>query len=255
MKRKHIIITSLLLLAIIPLISIFIYITNDREMVTVAQSQTETFSFANDNEINIAVVGDSWVANEKLDQYIKSELEKSNIDSEIISYGYPGRKTKDIYQKITSEPAIKKVDLMVIVAGVNDSAGHIGKDFYSHHMKNIVTFANINSIYPFVLELPEFSIETNANRFLSQVKHTIYRYLFDKGKLDNINEYRSELETTLSNSDLLYSIIPFGNIIDDYSSSKDLYIDPWHLNDKGNETLGTYIGQFIAKQLEDKASS
>lgn len=141
------------------------------------------------------------------------------------------------------------VDFIVVIAGVNDTAGHIGKDFYVHHMLNIITAINASNKYPIVVEVPEFGIE-EKEAFLSTLKHGLYRYLFDGGKIDVISDYRNALKGVLSNTQLKYSLIPFDGVSSDYSSNTDIYSNAFHLNTKGNELFGAVIGESIVRLIK-----
>lgn len=72
-----------------------------------------------------------------------------------------------------------EIDYLVVVAGVNDTAGHIGKDFYAHHILAIAKAALDRSIIPVVIEVPEYCIEqTAADSVRSWAKRTIFRYIY-----------------------------------------------------------------------------
>ena len=50
--------------------------------------------------IKIGVIGDSWVAGQKLDQPIKQALLASGVEVEVVSSGQPGSKSRQIYRNL-----------------------------------------------------------------------------------------------------------------------------------------------------------
>jgi len=207
------------------------------------------------SNVKIGVIGDSWVSGKKLDKAIIDELKSSGINADVVSIGQPGAKSRQIFRNLlldSSKPYSSNslllddgVSFIVVSAGVNDAAGHIGKDFYAQHMQDIVSAANSHSKFPIIVELPEFGIEEPSDSYKSELKHDLYRIIFDGGKTDIISDYRSALKTKLGTTELNYKIITFDPIVKDYSSSIDQYQNPWHLTEEGYNRLGTYIGKSI----------
>ena len=72
----------------------------------------DRFSYANEqsyyqeNEANqdtvltVGIIGDSWVAGQKLDSLLHQELLKNELSNRIISSGHPGAKSKLIYENL-----------------------------------------------------------------------------------------------------------------------------------------------------------
>lgn len=222
------------MLAIITICAV--YILNERHMDELQTFNPKTVPTSE----KVGLIGDSWVDNQKLDKYIK---ESSGF--EVVSYGFSGAKSRSIYRQLISGSANnlltdESIGQIIIIAGVNDSSGHIGSDFYVHHIINIVSVINQYSKTPIILELPEYGIESPFKSLTSRAKATLFRFLFDKGEIDVIPQYRSALKSALDESGMHYRLIPFP--IDDYSQNVDLYKNPWHLSDEGNKILGEYIG-------------
>ena len=108
-----------------------------------------------------------------------------SIEADVLSYGHPGAKSRQIYRDLTVNENILSDDgvyYVVIVAGVNDTAGHIGRDFYVHHMMNIVYELNNHKKIPVILELPEFDVAALPD-IPSTVKAFAYRLILMAGKL------------------------------------------------------------------------
>ena len=247
------------------LVSIFIvvivaleYTIKDRHMdivnVTYAPSQTKQLS-----QVKIGVIGDSWVYGKKLDRSITDKLHSLGVDVSVVSFGHPGANSRQILRDLLSDNSNpysshallldSDVSFLAIVAGVNDATGHMGKEFYTQHIKDIVSVVDSYSKIPIIVELPEFNIEETSGSYPSIAKHEIYKILFDDGKTDVISDYRDSLKTSLDESKLNYKLIPFTPIAEDYSASINLYSSPWHLNEEGSKRLGAYIGESISVEL------
>lgn len=260
-RSKIILLTYLVLIAII--ISLpTVYILRERQMDTFIATQYKLSPVKQSSNIKIGVIGDSWVAGKKLDLSISNELKSSGINAEVVSIGHSGAKSREIFRDLLSSSSNlyssnsllldDNIYFLVVVAGVNDAAGHIGKDFYTHHIKNIVSVANSYSKFPIVVELPEFDIEKSADSYPSMAKHYLYQVLFDGGKTDIISDYRNSLKTSLDATKLNYKLIPFDPIVKNYSDSINLYANPWHLNEEGYKLLGTYIGKSIVVECQNR---
>lgn len=253
---------SFIALIVISIATVTVYIVQDRKMISVNDNKAVAGPFTaitNDNssKINIGLIGDSWVADQKLDKYIEAELESKAIHVKVISYGHPGAKSNQIYTNLMNKDSAfysgslltyKHMKYIIVIAGVNDTSGHIGSDYYTHHMKEIVKAMNAYGKTPIILEVPEYGIE-EPRPFKSTLKHNLYKLLFDNNKTDVINDYRDALKSSLNDSQFDYEIIPFDPVVDNYYKSIHLYKDPLHLNDKGNEVLGTYIGKKLKELI------
>lgn len=257
--KKFLLVCLSLIVIIISLLTVYIF--RDRQMDVFNVAQYKSLPIKQSPNIKIGLIGDSWVSGKKLDQAIIDELKSSGINAQIVSIGHPGAKSKEIFRDLFSDNSSPyssnslllddDISFLVIVAGVNDAAGHIGKDFYAHHMKNIVLATNSRSKLPIIVELPEFGIETQTGNYPSIAKHYLYQLLFDDGKTDIISEYRSTLKTDLETSGLEYKLISFDPIARNYSDEINLYANPWHLNEEGCKRLGAYIGKCIVVENKD----
>lgn len=260
---KKVVLTCISVSVLIIVLILIAYIMKERHMDApqiTQQDQQKPPSLNQSSNIKIGIIGDSWVSGKKLDQSISDELKSSGINAEIISFGHPGAKSKQIYEDLISDSTApyssnsllldNDIQYIVVIAGVNDSACHIGKDFYTCYMTNIVSEINSHAKFPVIVELPEFGIKDQKEGFLSASKHFIFKELFDNGKTDVIADYRNALKAELNKCQLNYTIIPFEPVISDYSSNIDLYANPSHLSKEGCYKLGSYIGQSIADYIK-----
>lgn len=244
------VVVPFLALVLIAFLVAFIYIYQERSFVSLDDESFEhekIITSAND-EIHIGIIGDSWVAGNKLDQHIVDHLSINNISATVKSAGFLGHKSKEILELHDVDGDFRNIlldqsiEYIVLIAGVNDTSGHIGKDYYVHHMTELINLIQEYDKTPLILELPEYGVEEDKP-LKSSVKHGLYRYLFDDGEKDVITKYRTHLNDTVDSD--LYELIPFDDFVNDFHENKNLYKDNFHLNDKGNELLGIHIADFI----------
>ena len=56
-----------------------------------------------DGKVKIGIVGDSWVADNKLDQSVLDAMSASGVQAEVVSSGEPGAVSRQIYRNLISE--------------------------------------------------------------------------------------------------------------------------------------------------------
>jgi len=260
--KKYKLLKKLLLLVtasgLIGLILYAVYIHKDTSLDSFEAVPARATSSELSGQLKIGVIGDSWVAGQKLDRAIEQTVANSGFETVVLSSGHPGAKSRQIYRSlflergdINSSNALfmdDDLDYLVVVAGVNDSAGHIGKTFYAHHISLIVQAALAREIKPVIVEVPEYGIEdTPSVGLLSWGKRSIYLWLFDSGNVDVIREYRKALREELQASGIADKVllVEFSSIANDYNAGKDLYANPSHLNHDGYSKLGKLIAHSI----------
>ena len=130
------------------------------------------------SHVTIGIIGDSWVAGNKLDTVNKNAMMSKGIVCRIFSSGEIGAKTKTIYENLLTD---KSTDIfssenilamhpsyVIVISGVNDAAAQIGKNFYATHLLLIIRTLLLNKIKPVIVTLPEFGIDNynyNLNFF------------------------------------------------------------------------------------------
>lgn len=263
MKKYGLLKKSIIGVAVVGLLCIGISVAYIREDISFDQPHSIQKQTAPDDwaaHIKIGVIGDSWVTGQKLDHVIKESMMAYGISAEVVSSGHPGAKSRQIYRDLLninrSGPYSSShilmdedVDFLVVVAGVNDTANHIGKEFYAHHMVCIIQAALDRGMTPVVVEVPEYGIEeTFAVGLLSWAKRAIYLRLFDNGKVDVISDYRKSLRDRIPPAiHEKVTFVEFTSIAHDYDSKKILYAKPSHLNRDGYEKFG----RLIAKRIQE----
>ena len=250
---------GILIIGLLSIGSVFFYIERNRSFDALPKLSQRSTPKNWASSVKIGIIGDSWVAGEKMDQAIRNAMLTFGIPSQVISSGHPGANSRQVFRDLLvegSEPYSshnllmdENLDYLVVVTGVNDTAGHKGKYFYAHHILQIIKVAQLRGVYPVVVEVPEYGIiDATENSFILAAKHTIYRLLFDGTKKDVISDYREALRSfvpsSIKNEMTLVSFAPF---IQNYSEKKNLYANPSHLNKEGWQQLGAYLAQEIAK--------
>lgn len=252
MKRNiKLIILSSILLIITFAIATSLFILNDRQFMEKSELEY-SINLYDSNNSSVAVIGDSWVADNKLDEHIEKHVENINVKS----IGFSGFRTQMILDKFDDSKVLnilndKSIEKVIIIAGVNDSAGYYGSNYYSQHIIEMVKIINEFEKTAVLVELPEYGIE-ESRPLISSLKSGTYRYLFDKGNVDIIQEYRDTLTSRLSLTELDYEIMPFDSVATDYHDSLHLYKNFSHLNESGNELLGKEIALFINSSSDDQ---
>ena len=253
---------KLIAIGIISLFTIvFAWYLFDRFSYANKQSYYQVNTINQDTVLTIGIIGDSWVARQKLDDFLHKELLKNGFDNRIISSGHPSAKSKLIYQNIFKNNSDKyssrfiienKPDYCIVIAGVNDSCAQIGKKYYAHNMILIIEALLHYGVKPIVVSLPEFDVLKAIDNIniLFKTRNIISAKINNNGEMDNISTYKEFLKSELSRQNLINKIvyIDFDKVCADYSNCKVLYADPFHLSRHGNKKLC----EIIVLELKEK---
>lgn len=249
MKKIRILIFSMVgaLASLLFVITAYIYHDRKFEFIEITSKSVQSKSHSELQSISIA--GDSWVAGQKLDHWVLQELQKAGIRASVESFGRPGAKSRRILQDlVANRKLLSGAKYVVVVAGVNDAAGHIGSDFYVHHILLIIDLLRLNGIKPIIVEVPRFGIEDSSTEgMIARCKHSLYRYLFDGGEINVIDRYRNALRREIAEKyqDEAPLVLDPDRYIQDYRSG--LYSNPSHLNEAGNQKLGQLISSAVVE--------
>ena len=218
-------------------------------------------------EVHVGVVGDSWVCEHKLDTALARSLKQGGLKATVNSSGHPGAKSRQIYRNLQAPEGVMyssqhilaaQPDYLIIVAGVNDTAGHSGRSFYAHHVLASVKLAQAYGVHPIVVEVPEYDIEhTRAPSFAMTLKRALYRALFDGSRQNVIGHYRERLrEFSALEDPTQLSFFPFDSFIEDYNAAIGMYEDSLHLSHKGAKAFATALSDYIlvlhSRRLDNK---
>lgn len=208
----------------------------------------------------IAVIGDSWVDHQRLDPYLEASLKEAGLgERTVLSFGERGAVSRAVYRNLLApladenssaavleDPSIRYA---VVVAGVNDTALHLGSDFYAHHVCAIARTLIQSGITPVLVEVPEYGIDhlDELRSTLGKLRARLYQFLFDGGELDVIARYRAALRERLGEEDLADRVVLVegGRFVRDYEASMALYLNASHLNDAGSQMLAAVIVESI----------
>jgi hypothetical protein len=213
--------------------------------------------------LRVGIIGDSWVAGNKLDSGIFNEFARHNIKIEVISSGQSGAKTNEIYNNLFKDSLERfssnrilqhNLDYCIVLGGVNDAITQMGPNYYSHHISLILQDLLKQGIKPVLLTLPRFEIKRNyeAMNILKRVQFKTSSYFTTGGVVNDIDMYRNNLDNSLKQSKLIDSVILIhaDSICTDYSKHKNLYLNYVHLSPVGNQFLSHYIADVILQKIE-----
>jgi lysophospholipase L1-like esterase len=209
-----------------------------------------------DTVLNIALIGDSWIHNGEVGEFLQSSLSDLGRTAKLQSFGYCGATSRDLYQMITqpsplSHFAKQNWEYVVVVIGVNDASGQYGPDFYAQHTLWIAERIISMGAFPIIVELPTFAIEESTALFpwIKRVRNQFFAW-WQGCDVNNISCYRDALEQKINESVLKDNIriVDFDSVCSQYDSDQDLYRDFFHLNRRGNQKLATAIVASITER-------
>lgn len=254
----------ILLIAMLGVVFVLTYIAGDRSFDTCANIAKRDAPKNWATKVKIGIIGDSWVADQKLDQAVLGTMLVSGIQAEVVSSGQPGAVSRQIYRNLTSEDISpfssryllmdEDIDYLVVVAGINDTVEHIGRDYYAHHMLCIIKAAQTRGMHPIIVEIPEYGIEiTPSKSFLNYAKRLIYRIAYDGNDHRVITAYREALRAGLTPEMMKdMSIVALSTLNKNYPESTELYENPNHLSKEGYQKLGQMISETIIKSHKNR---
>ena len=218
----------------------------------------------------VALIGDSWVSKSKLDAPLSAALAERGLGHlPVRGLGQGGATSRVILRNLMSRDGGEfasgelledaRFRYCIVIAGVNDSANHIGADFYAHHVAEITQVLLSKGITPIVLELPEYGIEAvrEKREGIRLVKDVVLSALYDDGEVDVIRKYRGALARELAERRIAdrVELVRFDPIVADYHDDIDLYRDPAHLNDEGRARLVAALARVVESRLERDAAA
>ncbi len=209
-----------------------------------------------DSILNIAFIGDSWIYNGEVADFVQDALSDAGKQVQVQSLGYCGAKSRDLYQMFT-QPSLmshfteQNWDYVVVIIGVNDASGQYGPDFYAQHTLWIAERIISIGAFPIIVELPTFAIEESTALFpwVKRLRNQLFAW-WQGCSINNISCYRDALRQKINESDLKDNIrfVAFDEICSTYSACPTLYRDFFHLNRSGNQKLATAIANAITER-------
>ena len=213
----------------------------------------------------IAMIGDSWISKSKFDEPLAAALGEIGLGGvPVRGIGQGGATSRKILRNLLSTEDSETASgvllqdglyqYCVVVAGVNDSAQHLGDDFYAHHVMEIVRILLAHDVTPVVVELPEYGIEDirEQRQGINWLKDVTLAALFDQNDLDVVSKYRAALRVALEDSGLMNEVelVSFEPVVADYHTEMALYQDAAHLNEEGRSIFADHVAAAIAGRME-----
>jgi hypothetical protein len=221
------------------------------------------------NEVlRIGIIGDSWASGTTLDTIISNEFLKHGLKTEIISFGEPEAKTKQIYDNLYTSPGTPyssseilhhNLDYCIVLAGTSDATGEMGAKFYAYYCSLIIGDLLKNNIEPVFVTMPDFGFKetTDSLDVLQKARNEVASLIIDNGSTGSLDDYRKQVGQLLKDTHLQDStiVVPFNIVCDDYEKHKILYRNSGHLSTAGKQKMGKLIVQYILDQLHRNNSA
>lgn len=214
------------------------------------------------NVLRIGIIGDSWAAGISLDTIISNEFLRRGIKTEVISFGEPEAKTKDIYDNLYARPGTPyssseilhhNFDYCIILAGTSDAAGEMGAKFYAYYSSLIIGDLAKNNIVPVFVTMPNFGFKEviDSLGILQKMRNAVSSLIIDNGSTKNLDDYRKQVSEVLKDTHLQDSaiVVPFNLACDNYQAHKILYRNNSHLSTAGKQKMGKIIVQYIFNKI------
>lgn len=213
------------------------------------------------NTISIALIGDSWVADHRLDTIIKKTIVLGNKEIKVNSSGQYGAHSKDVYLNIfkasnesnsLQQIILSKPDYCFISAGNNDL--NMGTRFYVHHMMLIIKFLCKVGIKPIVMLLPNY--ETNIPQIgtIEKVSRYFRNFFSNSEYSTDASVYNLNLINEISKNQLNSKVILVNKNYDDsmkvYVNYSKQQFKTFHLNNIGNHLLAKEIAKEITEDIK-----
>ena len=191
------------------------------------------------NPQELAIVGDSWVGHPKVGEQLQKLTGLS-----VNSYSYSGAKSRAILEDVINNSALFTIRpcTCFVIAGTNDTLGHVGSDFYAYHMSLLAHLLIANNIHPDIVSVPDYDIAHSQYPLPGTIKHVIFRTVFDRGEDNVLAKYRKALQDTLT-ADGSADQVDLLAFSADYRT--DYKPDNIHLNESGDEKLGSVLAQAV----------
>lgn len=212
--------------------------------------------------LRIGIIGDSWASGTTLDTIISNEFLNHGVRTEIISFGEPEAKTKQIYDNLYANPGTPyssseilhhNLDYCIVLAGTSDAAGEMGAKFYAYYCSLIISDLLKNNIEPVFVTMPDFGFKetTDSLNVLQKARNEVASLIIDNGSTGSLSDYRKQVSQLLKDTHLQDStiVVPFNMVCDDYEKHKILYRNSGHLSTAGKQKMGKLIVQYILDQL------
>ena len=217
-----------------------------------------------DDTIRVAYIGDSWAFfHQPYDKIISEVLSKKlNRPAKVISLGFCGRSSKEIYWRLFDDTIMKSFiskgfDYCIVSAGINDSNKKMSTLYYIRSIEYIINFMLFNNTTPIIIEIPDYDIEKMYRMEMSSRK-LLRRFsrLVTGTAVNCKKDFRQALDDLFKVKDYkdkVY-IIKYNTWNSNYSEDQiTLYKDDGiHLNEKGYVKLDSCIIETCLRDYQKK---
>ena len=218
----------------------------------------------NDDTIRVAYIGDSWAFfHQPYDKKISDILSKKlNRPAKVISLGFCGRSSKEIYWRFFNDTIMKSFiskgyDYCIISAGINDSNKKMSTLYYIRSIEYIINFMLFNNTTPIIIEIPDYDIE-KMYRMEMPSRKLLRRFsrLVTGTSVNCKKDFRQALDNLIKGKEYKdkVHIIRYKTWNSNYTEDQiTLYEDDGiHLNEKGNVKLDSCIIETCLKDYQMK---
>src|ERR1700752_3259414 len=145
--------------------------------------------------MKVGIIGDSWVSAQKLDSGIIKYLRDRNIKCEVISFGWPGAKSRQVLKNISECKQIFQCDYCFVICGINDSVAQMGKKYYVQNLKSISKKLIESNVVPIIVSLSAYGVDETISQMhpFKKTRIKIKALLTNGGRVNNIEDYRNFL--------------------------------------------------------------
>lgn len=201
----------------------------------------------------VGVIGDSWIAGSKLDDGLRTALNIPNVKIRVKSSGHPGARTKLILEDFysfssflnTSYPNSKKI--YVIEGGINDAFAYLGRDFYIHHIDQLVKGGLECGDKVLIISIPFFD-RSRVETFPKKIRWSFYKAITGDIGNDNADYYNQLLMSKYGfNKVKNVKVFDVRKLITQ-NQIPEKYYDGVHMVPKYYDELGYDLGLFISKE-------
>lgn len=198
----------------------------------------------NFEKLAVYIIGDSWVAGNKMQKGFSDAAHSLGIDAVIYSRGISGGRTNDIAELLqpTFADAAQRDrgrrKILVIEGGINDKIANLGPDYYSSNVRLMVQAAVRCGYAPVVLTIPPFDKYGPTRSVLDITRWRAYALLSGDRTDSDATSYTDLMskETVTQGAVIIRS--------DSYLALTDLstkYIDKVHLSPSAMDVFARQV--------------
>jgi len=205
-----------------------------------------------ESQINMLILGDSW-ANGLLDKGMIAVADSRKLSIKVCKIGYAGLIASRIGESVRRDGSVAKIvagefggrlDVLIIVNGVNDAGRHVGAGNYARANADLVAMVQPQR-RSFILELPHFSQDGASTVLAGYLLRRMRSCVFDGCRWEVEKEYRQQMVKLRGPSEIL----SFDRFVVCHAISPRDYANATHLRRDRLVDLGRYIGAQVMQRI------